>query len=121
VTDLESPLSDFKSDGKNLYWVSDNTVMLLAAGSHTPKTIASGFGQIYDIAVDGTKVYVADSKRGAVYQVEDPLGTPKRQRKLADAKGVQALAVAGGTLYVGSHVIEGRKVAGIIGAIKLTP
>jgi hypothetical protein len=95
--------------------------MLLAAGSHTPKTIASGFGQIYDIAVDGTKVYVADSKRGAVYQVEDPLGTPKRQRKLADAKGVQALAVAGGTLYVGSHVIEGRKVAGIIGAIKLTP
>ncbi|WP_146646749.1 hypothetical protein [Labilithrix luteola] len=117
--DVTSSPSNVVSDGKNVFWTEKGTdIVALAAGSNQPKTIATGLRHVVELAADGTNVYAADSERNAIYVVKDALGTPKK-KKLADAKGVQAIAVDGDKLYFATDAYENNKPAGIIGVIKL--
>ena len=112
-------IENFVSDGKNLYFTQDQKLFILAAGSNEPKQVDEGFGQIVDLAADGTNVYVADGKRNAIYVVKDAVTNAVPHKKLGDAKGVSSLAVADGKLYYGTHAVDGRKAVGIVGAIDL--
>jgi hypothetical protein len=120
VLDFAKQPSNFTSDGKNLYWSEEGkSVFVLKAGSSTPELVKDGFAEITSIASDGKNVFVADSKRDAMYVVYDALTAERRQKKLAVAKGLTDMIFADGSLYFGTHVIENRKAAGIIGSVKV--
>lgn len=117
--DVATPPSNLVSDGKNVFWSENGTdIVMLASGSDQPKKIATGLRNIIELVSDGTNVYAADSQRNAIYMIKDALGTPKK-KKLADAKGVQAIAIQGDKLYFGTDAYENNKPAGIIGVIQL--
>lgn len=115
---------DLETDGENLFWAAeDGSIRRLREGATADETIATGFGSIVDMAIDGTNVFVADAQRGAVYIVADAAGravggAPKAKKKLAAVRGINELTVAKGIVYVGSNVVEGRKALGVIAAIK---
>lgn len=120
LLDLAARPDNFTSDGKNLFWSEGGTkVVLLAAGATAPKTIAQNLGQIITLASDGSRVFVADGKRDAIYVVADALTAPKRQRKLAVVKGLTTMALTDAGLLFGSHAVENRKPAGIIGLVPI--
>lgn len=117
--DVATPPSNLVSDGKNVFWSENGTdIVALASGSDQPKKIATGLRSIVELVSDGTNVYAADSQRNAIYVIKDALGTPK-QKKLAEAKGVQTIAVQGDKLYFATDAYEGNKAAGIVGVIQL--
>jgi len=119
VVDLAKAASDLTTDGKNVYFTDEPTkVLSVTTGSTAATVVADGFGAVIGLAADGGDLFVADSKRGAVYVVGNAgSGAPAARKKLASVKGIQAITAAAGVVYVGSNVIDGRKGAGIIGAI----
>jgi hypothetical protein len=120
LLDFDAPPSNLVSDGKNLFYsVGGTKVMGLIGGAATPKVVAEGLGQVTDLAADGTNVFVADSKRGAVYFVRNAATAPQKQKKLVAAKGIQALTVSGGTVFFGTHVIEHNKYAGVLASVAI--
>lgn len=117
VLEAQARWSNLTSDGKNLFWNEGNKVMMLAAGTSAPKQVADAFGEITDIAADGPNLFVADSGRGSIYIVRDVATDAKPKKKLANARGITSLIATGGKVFFGTHVIEDRKAAGIIGSI----
>ncbi len=115
----EHAVENFVSDGTNIYFTQNEKLFIVRAGSDDPKPLDEGFGHVTDLAIDGTNVYVADSKRNAIYVVKDVLENPAPHKKLADVKGISSIAVSDGKLFYATHAIDGRKAAGVIGAIDL--
>jgi hypothetical protein len=101
-------------DGK-VAFAADESIYTLAKGDSAPKLLASGFGVIADIAVNGDTLYVADSRRAAIVRVAAD-GTKQR---LVTAKGVRTVSTEGKKLVFGTEAVEGRKLAGIIGLVQL--
>jgi hypothetical protein len=93
----------------------DESIYTMAKGDSAPKLLASGFGTIADIAVNGDTLYVADSKRAAIVRVAAD-GTKQR---LVTAKGVRTVSTEGKKLVFGTEIVEGRKLAGTIGLVQL--
>jgi hypothetical protein len=93
---------------------------MLPAGGNAARKVGDGFGQIIDLASDGTNVFVADAGRGAIYLLADATSAaPKPRKKLANARGITTLIVAGGSVFYGSQLVENRKAAGVIASIAL--
>jgi hypothetical protein len=122
VFDFPSAPSSVVSDGRSVYYsLNDTEIFAVRPGATQPEKVAEGLGNIVDLAADGGNLYVADAKRGAVYVVRDAATAPKGQEKLANAAGVTTLTAKDGVVYFGTHVVEARKPAGIIGSIQVPP
>ncbi len=119
VLDFPSKPQNLTSDGKNLYFSADGTkVFTLRAGKRQPELVAEGFGTVGRLAADASNVYVADTKRDAIYMVRDAATSPKRAEKLAEASGLDEIIVDQGVVYFGTH-LDGRRNGGRIGSLQV--
>lgn len=119
VLSFEGAPSFLHSDGSHVFVSEDGTsVSVVRKGTRSVERIATGFGAIADLASAGGKLYVADTKRDAIYEVSDPLTSP-RKRKLAEVKGLVTMIASGEFLYYGTHAVTNGRNVGVIGRVAL--